>query len=587
MEHQENLGFPWDAIRYDDQVVALLKELTLHPVTIEFPSLHHQQQLQQKQLQQREQQHQQQQQQQQQHQQSQTALPRQRHYTSSGPIDTAKIASLSISGRGFTGNSPRSPVEPSQQLYYAVQTANGEGLGNKQQQQQQYAYPFLEQAPMLTTNSRQYSHRNPSSSNAYHSAPVQFPSSSPTSSSPSSRHQEPKPIWTTDSAYHSKSHSGQVSSPSSPPLTTARSPYSSGEINVYSPHQGSTVKRKRQDVGQQVSPRSPEQGDGPSLERNHGGAQVVMDDQDRDRMVEEDEMRPHNYLKRHASAGTLRVQAAFASANYAELSNREYHPTTPSPGAKGENEGRHFRWGSSDIALQMSQASSPGSVSPNIPGSGKNTIQFSEVVEYAQLLQIQYGRRCQDHPWGCVELSREEPHLELTIKMYMDWAGLVASGRLTMDELPDLPEFKRSDSSFAVSSPPLGQAPTAAPSSQHHHDHLFTPSNPGCNGASNSNSNSNNNNNISSSAQIRRMMSSPLTTCFRSFSLSNYGGDKDDDGRENDGGNERDRPAHSSNSSNNSSKSLDFKTEEFSPELGEKDGEDMDVDDEHRDPAYS
>ncbi|KAG0287820.1 hypothetical protein BGZ96_008305 [Linnemannia gamsii] len=33
-KHQENLGFPWDDIRYDDQVVALLKELTLNPVTI-------------------------------------------------------------------------------------------------------------------------------------------------------------------------------------------------------------------------------------------------------------------------------------------------------------------------------------------------------------------------------------------------------------------------------------------------------------------------------------------------------------------------------------------------------------------------
>lgn len=31
-KHQENLGFPWDDVRYDDQVVGLLKELTLHPV---------------------------------------------------------------------------------------------------------------------------------------------------------------------------------------------------------------------------------------------------------------------------------------------------------------------------------------------------------------------------------------------------------------------------------------------------------------------------------------------------------------------------------------------------------------------------
>ncbi|KAG0285470.1 hypothetical protein BGZ97_007779, partial [Linnemannia gamsii] len=31
-KHQENLGFPWDDVRYDEQVVGLLKELTLHPV---------------------------------------------------------------------------------------------------------------------------------------------------------------------------------------------------------------------------------------------------------------------------------------------------------------------------------------------------------------------------------------------------------------------------------------------------------------------------------------------------------------------------------------------------------------------------
>ncbi|KAF9352796.1 hypothetical protein BGX34_011964 [Mortierella sp. NVP85] len=30
-KHQENLGYPWDDVRYDEQVVGLLKELTLHP----------------------------------------------------------------------------------------------------------------------------------------------------------------------------------------------------------------------------------------------------------------------------------------------------------------------------------------------------------------------------------------------------------------------------------------------------------------------------------------------------------------------------------------------------------------------------
>lgn len=62
--------------------------------------------------------------------------------------------------------------------------------------------------------------------------------------------------------------------------------------------------------------------------------------------------------------------------------------------------------------------------SPVVPG--KQTVQFSEVAEVAQRLQTKYGNQCTSHPWGCVEIS-EDFHLELTIKMYMDWAGLVVS----------------------------------------------------------------------------------------------------------------------------------------------------------------
>ena len=56
--------------------------------------------------------------------------------------------------------------------------------------------------------------------------------------------------------------------------------------------------------------------------------------------------------------------------------------------------------------------------------AGKTTVQFSDVVECAQLLQAKYGNRCKEHPWGCVEITQDR-HLELTIKMYLDWAGLV------------------------------------------------------------------------------------------------------------------------------------------------------------------
>lgn len=64
----------------------------------------------------------------------------------------------------------------------------------------------------------------------------------------------------------------------------------------------------------------------------------------------------------------------------------------------------------------------PTSAIPSVPG--KTTVQFSEVVERAQQLQAKYGNRCRTHPWGCVEIS-EHRHLELSIKMYLDWAGLV------------------------------------------------------------------------------------------------------------------------------------------------------------------
>ncbi|KAG0280519.1 hypothetical protein BGZ95_009839, partial [Linnemannia exigua] len=89
-------------------------------------------------------------------------------------------------------------------------------------------------------------------------------------------------------------------------------------------------------------------------------------------------------------------------------------------------------------------AASTSTPTPSTPTAGKTTVHFTEVVECAQLLHAKYKNRCKDHPWGCVEIT-EDRHLELTMKMYLDWAGLVASERLTMDELPDLPEFRDID----------------------------------------------------------------------------------------------------------------------------------------------
>ncbi|KAF9321517.1 hypothetical protein BGZ91_004510, partial [Linnemannia elongata] len=106
---------------------------------------------------------------------------------------------------------------------------------------------------------------------------------------------------------------------------------------------------------------------------------------------------------------------------------------------------------------------SAGVVTPNptasvqapIKTAGKTTVQFSDVVQCASQLQAMYGHRCKDHPWGCVEIT-EDRHLELTMKMYLDWAGLVASERLTMDELPDLPDFRDIHPRPLVSGPSSG-----------------------------------------------------------------------------------------------------------------------------------
>ncbi|KAF9950349.1 hypothetical protein BGZ65_006684 [Modicella reniformis] len=269
-----------------------------------------------------------------------------------------------------------------------------------------------------------------------------------------------------------------------------------------------------------VSPTSMEGDEPDEGEANSKGAQGSdghdledMDEDHRERMA----------LKRHASTGTLRVQdrvSAMTSISDQHLyqrqgdeyhHNRDFSTTTPSPAARENEAGGHFRWGSSETALLQNRLSPPsgstssiGSISPanrsnnrhrrpngvvsspiatvtsgiisvasgSLPAAplpqspsallsaNKTTVQFSEVVEYAQQLQIKYGNRCRDHRWGCVELS-EDVHLELTIKMYMDWAGLVASGRLSMDDLPDLPEFKRPggvDSHDASMSPTPGPA---------------------------------------------------------------------------------------------------------------------------------
>ncbi|KAF9132013.1 hypothetical protein BGW39_000944 [Mortierella sp. 14UC] len=81
------------------------------------------------------------------------------------------------------------------------------------------------------------------------------------------------------------------------------------------------------------------------------------------------------------------------------------------------------------VPLLTPTSTAPAAVptrTPTTPTAGKMTVQFSNVVECAQMLYDKYKGRCKDHPLGCVEIT-EDRHLELTMKMYLDWAGLVVS----------------------------------------------------------------------------------------------------------------------------------------------------------------
>ncbi|KAF9932816.1 hypothetical protein BGZ67_004563 [Mortierella alpina] len=532
-KHQENLGFSWDEVRYDDQVLALLKELTLHPVPIESnlasgsnnSSINSNGGL------------------------DQTARQRQTsgmtapypqtngapQRSVSGSIDTSRIATLSISD-------PQHSKHNSQQTIQAASTGNPKRQPSQSSQYEEAPFQshMRQQSHPYSQRSQPY-HSSSAKATSYHSAPVQLPS----------QHSQDEHLSQEGSLQRSKTHSyNSAQAPDETSTSAGSSPMSSSELHIpQSSHlsisNGSNVKRKRHEF---VSERlgSPED----ELYDEDDSKPRSIDQEDRrihDSEDPEDDPSERIALKRHASTGTLRGHvrmsnmSAISSETHlyqrqGEFSNRDYPVSTPSPAARENdlNGGSHFRW--------ESRLSPPGSVSsvdsasPGIRGgvsilstqrhrrangvvsspisvvgsaaaqtsatssealaamdsasaipNSKTTIQFSEVVEYAQQLQSKYGNQCRDHPWGCVELS-EHHHLELTIKMYMDWAGLVASGRLTMDEIPDLPEFRRSDSTGQDAS---SLSPSTSPA----------PSN-------------------SSGGTLKRMISTPLTTTFGSFSIS-------------------------------------------------------------------
>lgn len=137
--------------------------------------------------------------------------------------------------------------------------------------------------------------------------------------------------------------------------------------------------------------------------------------------------------------------------SYLSHQSRPTHHFRPSDGDQLQPRHNHHRHtSSSGSALAFSprsasemaplpltartSASNSGPATAPAAVPGKNTVQFSEVAEYAQLLQVKYGTRCKDHPWGCVEIASGQ-HLELTIKMYLDWAGLVVSSHSFLQSL--------------------------------------------------------------------------------------------------------------------------------------------------------
>ncbi|KAF9169766.1 hypothetical protein BGX20_009868 [Mortierella sp. AD010] len=542
-KHQENLGFAWDDVRYDEQVVALLKELTVHPVSID------------------------------------TGANNNSGNGVIGGMAGYHQGRSSISSHTAPIDSAQQHYAHSQQLYSA-----SFGVGSKRyssQPQDQY-----EENSYSHHSSRQYHHPPPAHQPHKHQQysdrielpPPHQPKRSPFHSAPihlpSQHHRDDRAAPETPQPRY-KGHSqglGDVSPGGS--ASTTSSPMSSSEIQpvLQSPssslsNNGGQIKRKRHDLNSErlahlVSPKSLEGGD----DGSESGTRRV-DNTDMDALEDMDEdHRERTPLKRHASTGTLRSQARMTALTAispdGQNFQQDYPVTTPSPGPRENEAGGHFRWGTSESSIH-SRLSPPGSVSssigsqspasrsivgvsnsssssssrhnrrPNgvvsspiatvasaiasatgtssgsipplpqqssvIGNNSKTTVQFSEVVDFAQQLQTKYGGRCKNHPWGCVELS-EDFHVELTIKMYMDWAGLVASGRMTMDEIPDLPEFRHpnggsgggvssSSNSLRSDVSPSSPSPTPGPS-------------------------------VAVGGILKRMASTPLTTTFSSFSLS-------------------------------------------------------------------
>ncbi|KAG0335728.1 hypothetical protein BG000_007271 [Podila horticola] len=460
-KHQENLGFPWDDVRYDDQVVGLLKELTLHPVMVENGDEDHH------------------------HGHSYGSQPNRQRQTSgssnsnsnlvwksghnyssssSSAIDTARIANLSIS---------QSP-QHSQSAHHNHYVHSGSyGGGLKQQHHNQY----VQQA-----HQSQRIQQPPPPKPYYHSAPIQLSSHhsrTPSGQEMPSLYQGSQSHQSHHQQYHHSQNSipGGVSSALPPPGEPRPEPSPGATPGSRIPTSMSLEgdEQEEEDVRD-----DDKDDDDESEDRRH-----EMDEFDD--LDEEEDPNRYQPLKRRASTGTLLNQVKASAVKHVpdnfvvsdrDGANLQHYGRYRSPSPDGGRDDRYSSLSRQEtrtrdsppnsasstdldacaIPLRLTSALGTGGANPllstaavsgsapTITPTAKMTVQFSEVVECAQQLQLKYGNRCKDHPWGCVEIH--DRHLELTIKMYLDWAGLVASGRLTMEDLPDLPDFRKPELQF-------------------------------------------------------------------------------------------------------------------------------------------
>ncbi|KAG0241331.1 hypothetical protein BGW41_006050 [Actinomortierella wolfii] len=430
-KHQENLGFPWDEVRYDEEVVALLKELTLHPV-----------------------------------------MQQEREARENREVNNDDDRSGRGRQRQTSGATSASYTNSAQQQAQHQHQYQG---SNKHDPMAYLQQPPPNFQPNYASSSSRTS-QSPSQRTYYHSAPIQVVSSpmSPQSSGNGSRrgdnaHPAATRHYTSQPINTVTIHATLANADKSVPPIDTRSDYMQSTLSKRKRFE--SMKRRvpspmspgdEEDELQEDEPREDDE-DSRGARHSRG----MYDEDDDEQMEDSSQYQP---LKRRASTGTLLNQARAQAVNHvpgpydinklrgykgeidraddgydAGLKDRSggyysSHSSSADPASPPTTSSSMFRRPPTERAPQ-SPPQGPG-LSPPSGGGGKTTVQFTQVVDCAQRLQAKYGGRCSDHPWGCVETPSGE-HLELTIKMYLDWAGLVASGRLTMDELPDLVEFKR------------------------------------------------------------------------------------------------------------------------------------------------